>query len=133
MLLLQKGDTILRVAAEKGQMDIVEILLQRGGDVNASYEVICGSEMFGYSSRVPANMLMCRQNAYNRTVLHWAVCSGKLDIITLLLDPRLDPNLEAKDRVSSNIVVLEQALFVMCFVAYSLVGLLCGSRRKWVA
>ncbi|CAK9253192.1 unnamed protein product, partial [Sphagnum jensenii] len=59
------GDTPLHRAAEKGHLDVVKYLVEKGADVKAA-------------------------NKYGYTPLHWAASSGKLDIVKYLVEKGAD-------------------------------------------
>lgn len=66
------GETALYLAAKRGHVAVVELLLERGADINKTIESSFGSE---------------------GTALHVAVNWGHIDVVRLFLDSGADPNL----------------------------------------
>ena len=96
-----RGNTALHWAAKKGNMNIVEILLDRGIEINSKTN---DGETALHIAASSGNMniveiLLDRGIDINSkdndgwTALHWAASNGDMNIVEILLDRGIDINL----------------------------------------
>lgn len=79
--------TALSIAVESGQIDMVELLLKAGADINVAY--------LPFSFKIRGSRLSAVYTTGRRswsTPLHVAATLGHVQIVTLLLDYSSDPN-----------------------------------------
>ncbi len=91
------GKTVLHWAVEYGRANVTKLLLDKGAKMTGrdvvSERNACFMILFIF------NMLLFLQ-LYGRTPLHWAVCDGNAEIVSLFLDHAADTNVKDKVNIS---------------------------------
>jgi ankyrin repeat protein len=85
----------LHDAADKGNREMIELLIENGADVNAANEVGMTPLHFARNREIAALLLDAHAdpNARNKdgnTPLHWEACGGDLDVVELLVGSGAD-------------------------------------------
>jgi ankyrin repeat protein len=92
------GCTPLHLAARDGRVDLVQLLIERGADVNARNHRGATPLHYAASSR-PVSVFLLENKARadvadesGRTPLHWAARLGETPVVVLLMDRGFAPN-----------------------------------------
>jgi ankyrin repeat protein len=104
LFVYKDGDTALHKAASNDKLEIVELLLQKGADIEAKdkYGYTVLHKAARYSKLEIVNLLLEKganieaKDKYGETALHKAASNNKLEMVELLLQKSAD--IEAKDK-----------------------------------
>ena len=87
------GMTALCFAARNGDLELVQLLVKYGADVNAG---VSSSDFLG----LPGSKVIIPASVLGRTVLHFAVMGGNLEVVKFLVEKGADVNAEIVDSVN---------------------------------
>jgi ankyrin repeat protein len=101
----RKGNSALRFAVSKGNVEMVKLLLEKGANVNG--ETVDGTSplllAIHYGHVEVVKVLLAYRARYGRSVLRWAALSGHVEILKLFLEK--GAIVDGKDPWLLNIVV----------------------------